>query len=41
MSWKELAAGAPELAEFGKRRFANEVAYLATVKKDGAPLQSG
>lgn len=37
MSWKELAAGSPELAEFGKSRFASEVAYLATVKKDGAP----
>jgi hypothetical protein len=37
MSWKELAADSPELAVFGKRRFASEVAYLATVKKDGAP----
>ena len=37
MSWKELAAGSPELAEFGKKRFDSEVAYLATVKKDGAP----
>ena len=37
MSWKELAAGSPELAEFGKKRFASEVAYIATVKMDGAP----
>ena len=37
MSWKELAAGSPELAAFGKKRFATGVAYLATVKKDGAP----
>lgn len=37
MSWKEFAAGAPEMAEFGQQRFASEVAYLATVKKDGGP----
>jgi hypothetical protein len=37
MSWREFAADAPEMAEFGKRRFASEVAYLATVKKDGGP----
>ena len=37
MSWKELEAGAPELADFGRKRFAGEVAYLATVKMDGAP----
>lgn len=37
MSWKELAAGSPELAAFGKKRFASEVAYFATVTKDGAP----
>ena len=37
MSWKELAGGLPDMAEFGERRFASEVAYLATVKKDGAP----
>jgi len=37
MSWKELATGSPELAEFGEERFASEVAYLATVKKDGGP----
>ena len=37
MSWKELAAGSPEMAEYGQKRFASEVAYLATVKKDGGP----
>jgi hypothetical protein len=37
MSWNELAAASPELADFGQRRFASEVAYLATVKKDGGP----
>jgi hypothetical protein len=37
MSWKELAAGAPGMAEFGRQRFASQVAYLATVKKDGGP----
>lgn len=37
MSWKELAAGAPQMAEFGAKRFASGVAYLATVKKDGGP----
>jgi len=37
MSWNELAAGSPEMAEFGEKCFASEVAYLATVKKDGAP----
>ncbi len=37
MSWQELAAGVPDMAEFGQQRFASEVAYLATVKKDGGP----
>ena len=37
MSWKQLVEGAPELAEFGAARFASEVAYLATVRKDGSP----
>jgi len=37
MSWKELAAGVPGMAEFGRQRFASGVAYLATVKKDGGP----
>lgn len=37
MSWKTLSESSPELAEFGRQRFATEVAYLATVKADGAP----
>lgn len=36
-SWKEFAEQAPELAAFGKARFASEVAYLATVRPDGGP----
>ena len=37
MSWKDLETAAPELAAFGLRRFENGVAYLATVRQDGAP----
>jgi hypothetical protein len=37
MSWKALAAGAPEMAAYGQKRFSSGVAYLATVKKDGGP----
>jgi len=37
MSWRELRSGSPELAEFGKKRFATGVAYLATIKVDGSP----
>lgn len=37
MSWKRLVAENPELAEFGQTRFGSRVAYLATVRKDGAP----
>jgi hypothetical protein len=37
MSWKEFADGAPAMADFGEQRFASQVAYLATVKKDGGP----
>jgi hypothetical protein len=37
MSWKKLVAEDPDLAEFGQRRFASRVAYLATVRKDGTP----
>ena len=36
-SWDEFAAVAPDLAAFGAGRFANGVAYLATVREDGAP----
>ncbi len=37
MSWSELESHAPEFAEFAKERLHNKVAYLATVRKDGAP----
>jgi hypothetical protein len=38
MSWRELVAGNPELAEYGAARLLDsEVAYLATVRKDGSP----
>ncbi|MEP7200566.1 MAG: pyridoxamine 5'-phosphate oxidase family protein [Chloroflexota bacterium] len=36
-TWADFAAAAPELAAFGAQRFANGVAYLATVTADGAP----
>jgi Pyridoxamine 5'-phosphate oxidase len=37
MSWKALAEAAPDLATFGAERLHDQVAYLATVKADGAP----
>jgi len=38
MSWQALEEGDKELAEFGRKRFAsNNVAYLATIRKDGSP----
>jgi hypothetical protein len=37
MSWRALAAAAPELATFGAERLHDQVAYLATLKPDGAP----
>ena len=37
-TWGEFAAAAPELAAFGEARFREaEVAYVATVRKDGSP----
>ena len=36
-TWKTFAAAEPELAAFGAQRFGGGVAYLATVKADGAP----
>ena len=36
-SWKKFEQQAPELAEFGKVRFASGVAYLGTVRADGSP----
>lgn len=37
MSWKTLESQSPEIAEFGKARLHNKVAYLATIRKDGSP----
>jgi Pyridoxamine 5'-phosphate oxidase len=40
MSWQDLAEAAPELATFGAERLHDQVAYLATMKPDGAPRLS-
>lgn len=37
MSWKTFEEQHPELAAFGGERLNGKVAYLATVRKDGAP----
>ena len=37
MSWQLLQNQQPELAAFGAERLNGQVAYLATVRKDGAP----
>jgi hypothetical protein len=37
MSWQELSDGNPELAAYGAQRFTGRVAYLGTVRPDGAP----
>jgi len=37
LSWKILEEQQPELAAFGAERLNGKVAYLATVRKDGAP----
>ena len=37
MSWKIFEQKRPDLAEFGKERLHRQVAYLATVRKDGSP----
>lgn len=37
MSWKILEAQHPELGAFGAERLNGKVAYLATLRKDGAP----
>jgi hypothetical protein len=37
MSWQALANSAPDLAAFGVERLHDQVAYLATVKRDGGP----
>jgi hypothetical protein len=37
MSWHRFAAADPEFAAFGKERLHDKVAYLATIRADGAP----
>lgn len=37
MSWQALKDGNPALAAYGESRFADRVAYLGTVSKDGKP----
>jgi uncharacterized pyridoxamine 5'-phosphate oxidase family protein len=37
MSWSRLETRAPEIAEFGRVRLHNKVAYLATIRKNGSP----
>lgn len=37
MSWKDLEESNPALAQFGAERFSTEIAYLATIRKDGSP----
>ncbi len=37
MAWALFAAEAPDLAAFGAERFNGGVAYLATIRRDGAP----
>jgi hypothetical protein len=36
-SWQEFSQQAPDLAEFGNRRFQSGVAYLGTLRPDGGP----
>ena len=36
-TWQEFAAEAPALAAFGQERLTQRIAYLATVRPDGAP----
>jgi hypothetical protein len=36
-TWQDFAAAAPELATFGAQRLSGRVAYLATIRADGAP----
>ena len=37
MRWKEFEAQSPELALFGAIRLNDEIAYLATIQRDGSP----
>jgi hypothetical protein len=36
-TWQEFAVAAPDLAAFGYQRLVRIVAYLATIRADGAP----
>jgi hypothetical protein len=36
-TWQEFAAATPDLAAFGAQRLMGRVAYLATIRADGAP----
>jgi hypothetical protein len=36
-TWQEFSQQAPDLAEFGRKRFGGGVAYLGTVRADGGP----
>jgi nitroimidazol reductase NimA-like FMN-containing flavoprotein (pyridoxamine 5'-phosphate oxidase superfamily) len=37
MCWSKLETQSPDIAEFSKMRLHGKVAYLATIRKDGAP----
>jgi len=37
MSWSRFESESPELAEFGRERLHGKVAYLATLRANGAP----
>lgn len=37
MSWQKLETTEPDLAAFGKKYLHDQVAYLATIRKDGSP----
>jgi Pyridoxamine 5'-phosphate oxidase len=37
VSWQKLEVAAPDLAVFGTARFTQRIAYLATIRMDGAP----
>jgi hypothetical protein len=36
-SWGELTEASPDIAEFGRKRLDGKVAYLATIRSNGAP----
>lgn len=39
MSWQDLAQGDLALASVGEARLNGRVSYLATVRKNGAPIR--